>query len=137
MENTVYNTRLISKTVLGLFFVSFLLSCQSQTQNSIEIITAEQLKKLVQDEVLLVDVRTPREYEQGRIPQAQLINVRGSDFGDKVNELDKSKPVIVYCAVGGRSSAAASQLQDFGFEQVYNYKGGFRDWQSRGEAIEN
>lgn len=75
----------------------------------------------------LLDVRQPAEYEGEHIPGARLIPLPG--LKDGRNQLDARKPVIVYCAVGGRSLAAAQLLSGFGFKEVYNLQGGIKAWQ--------
>jgi len=74
----------------------------------------------------LLDVRQPREYEEGRIPGATLIPL--PQLSDRLQELDPEKPVLVYCAIGGRSRAAAQLLSGQGFKEVYNLKGGIKAW---------
>lgn len=74
----------------------------------------------------LLDVRQPKEYEKDHIPGAKLIPL--PVLHDKVNELDKEKPVIVYCAIGGRSRVAAQLLSGLGLKKVYNLKGGIKAW---------
>jgi rhodanese-related sulfurtransferase/rubrerythrin len=75
----------------------------------------------------LLDVRQPGEYEDEHIPGAKLIPLPGLKEG--LNELDKQKPVIAYCAIGGRSLAAAQLLSGLGFKEIYNLKGGIKAWQ--------
>jgi len=75
----------------------------------------------------LLDVRQPAEYEGEHIPGARLIPLPG--LKDGRNQLDGRKPVIVYCAVGGRSLAAAQLLSGLGFKEVYNLQGGIKAWQ--------
>ncbi|MGD9279553.1 MAG: rhodanese-like domain-containing protein [Desulfobacterales bacterium] len=75
----------------------------------------------------LLDVRQPKEYEDEHIPGARLIPLPGLKEG--LSELDKDKPVIAYCAVGGRSIAAAQLLSGLGFKEIYNLKGGIKAWQ--------
>ncbi|MEQ9405012.1 MAG: rhodanese-like domain-containing protein [Cyclobacteriaceae bacterium] len=124
------------KNSLMMLLASFLfLGCGSPAQEGLSTIDAEQLKKLNTDEVILLDVRTPAEWEQGRIKNAILINYRDSNFREQVAALDSEKPVIVYCAAGGRSTGASKVLQDAGFKTIYNYTGGFSDWKSKGEEI--
>jgi rhodanese-related sulfurtransferase/rubrerythrin len=74
----------------------------------------------------LLDVRQPGEYEESRIPGAKLIPL--PQLTDSLDELDQSKPTIVYCAIGGRSRMAAQLLSGKGFEKVYNLKGGIKAW---------
>jgi rhodanese-related sulfurtransferase/rubrerythrin len=80
-------------------------------------------------EYQLLDVRQPSEYEQGHISGARLIPVK--QLPDRVGELDPAKPVLAYCAVGGRSRAAAQYLSGQGFKEVYNMSGGIKAWQGR------
>ncbi|MGQ9920460.1 MAG: rhodanese-like domain-containing protein [Desulfobacca sp.] len=75
----------------------------------------------------LLDVRQPAEYEEEHLPGAKLIPL--GQLGEAADVLDKTKPVITYCAIGGRSRVAAQLLQGYGFQEVYNLKGGIKAWQ--------
>ena len=75
----------------------------------------------------LLDVRQPQEYEADHIPGAKLIPLPG--LKDVLSQLDSRKPVIAYCAIGGRSFAAAQLLSGLGFKAVYNLQGGIKAWQ--------
>ena len=77
----------------------------------------------------LLDVRQPGEYEQSHLPGAKLVPL--PQLSDRMEELDPEKPVVVYCAVGGRSRAAAQLLSGKGFDEVYNLKGGIKAWEDR------
>jgi len=78
----------------------------------------------------IVDVRQPKEYEKGHIPGAKLVPL--PELDNRLQELDPEKATVVYCAVGGRSRAAAQMLSGQGYTAVYNLKGGFKAW--NGEA---
>jgi phage shock protein E len=67
----------------------------------------------------LLDVRTPGEWANGKLEKSNLNNLNDSHFEQNLSKLDKSKPVFVYCAVGGRSAKAAQILNKNGFK-VYN-----------------
>ncbi|MEW6594753.1 MAG: rhodanese-like domain-containing protein [Thermodesulfobacteriota bacterium] len=77
----------------------------------------------------LLDVRQPKEYEAGHLPGARLIPIR--ELPDRMAELDKARPLVVYCAVGGRSRAAAQLLAGQEFREVYNLSGGIKAWEGR------
>jgi len=77
----------------------------------------------------LLDVRQPAEYEQGHLPGAFLIPL--PRLADSLNELDSSRPTIVYCAVGGRSRMATQLLMHQGFRDVYHIQGGIEAWEER------
>lgn len=77
----------------------------------------------------ILDVRQAKEYEQEHIPGSKLIPL--PELADRLAELEKKRPVIVYCAVGGRSRVAAQVLAGQEFKEVYNLKGGIRAWQGQ------
>jgi len=78
------------------------------------------------DEYSIVDVRQPGEYRQGHLPGAKLIPL--DDLPEHLEELDPSKPTLVYCAAGIRSRAGASILTRAGFAEAYSMEGGIRSW---------
>lgn len=77
----------------------------------------------------IVDVRTPEEYAEAHIANAKNINWDGTDFETQINQIDKSKPVFVYCQGGGRSSEAVTKMRSIGFKDVYELKGGLSNWE--------
>ncbi|MCO6491883.1 MAG: rhodanese-like domain-containing protein [Phaeodactylibacter sp.] len=77
----------------------------------------------------LIDVRTPEEFGEGHIEGAVNINFYDDAFIQQLEQqLDKDKPVMLYCRSGRRSANAAKQMQALGFKEVYDLKGGFLDW---------
>lgn len=87
------------------------------------------------DNSVILDVRTPEEYEEKHIPNSKLINVQESQaFVDEIQKLDKSKSYYVYCRSGGRSAMAANIMEQMGFSDVANLEGGITDW--HGEVVD-
>lgn len=84
------------------------------------------IKNHAEEEVCLLDVRTLREYEEWHIPGTVWIPI--GELSNRVEELNKAKLTIVYCAIGGRSRAGAAILGGAGFHEVYNLKGGIKAW---------
>ena len=82
----------------------------------------------------LLDVRTPEEWSEGIIKGALKINFFEANFSEQLNNLDKTKPVYVYCKSGGRSGKASNQLRNKGFT-VYNLIGGISAWKAEGKTI--
>jgi len=74
----------------------------------------------------LVDVRQPGEYEAGHMPGARLAPL--GELQDHVQKFDRDKPTVIYCAIGGRSTAAASIFLNAGFREVYSLEGGYQAW---------
>lgn len=77
-------------------------------------------------DVIILDVRQPGEYEQGHIPGARLVPM--AFLTDSLDRIDPHKPVLVYCAIGGRSRVAAQTLAGKGYDHVINLSGGFKAW---------
>jgi thioredoxin len=78
----------------------------------------------------LIDVRTPGEFAGGHLNNAQNYDWNGNDFSSQIKNLDKQKPVFVYCLSGGRSASAASNLRNEGFKIVYEMNGGMMKWRA-------
>ncbi len=97
----------------------------------VETVDPASAKKLIdenpQGSVTILDVRQPREYEKSHIPGAILIPL--AEINDRIEEIDRDKPTVVYCAIGGRSRVAAQMLSGSGFSSVYNLSGGIKAWQ--------
>ncbi len=87
---------------------------------------SEYIKKKSYDELTILDVRQPNEYEAGHIAGAKLIPL--PDIISRFGELDSNKATVVYCAVGGRSRVAAQMIAAQGFSDVFNLSGGFKAW---------
>jgi len=87
--------------------------------NPIETIECSQAKQLVSNHgAQMVDVRTPQEFAQGAIPGS--VNIPLQVINAAYQNLDKTKPVIVFCRSGARSAQAQSFLQQEGFDNVHN-----------------
>jgi phage shock protein E len=76
--------------------------------------------------IVVLDVRTNKEYEQGHIPGS--VHVQLSEIGDKVKKLKKDKELLVYCQNGSRSIWAIKRLMGMGYKNLYNLKGGYNAW---------
>jgi rhodanese-related sulfurtransferase/quercetin dioxygenase-like cupin family protein len=87
-------------------------------------------------DVVLLDVRTPAEFEDGHVPGAVLINWRDCDFSDQVQKLDKSKKYVIYCAAGVRSANAAKRMGELGFTQLFDFSGGWNVYGKSDKPIE-
>lgn len=122
-----------------LFFLLLVISSISCTRTAVQaqsgkLNPTEFESMLTKDKtVQLVDVRTPEEYAAGHIEGARLIDFYDADFAARIGQLDKNKPVMVYCAAGGRSASAAEQLNKMGFKKVYDLAGGMRAWRAAGK----
>ncbi|MBU4525068.1 MAG: sulfurtransferase [Desulfomicrobium sp.] len=95
-----------------------------QSMNAVE--ARSFLEGKTPQEVIVLDVRQPGEYEEGHIPGARLIPM--AILTDSLDDIDPARPVLVYCAIGGRSRIAAQTLAGKGYDHVINLSGGFKAW---------
>lgn len=127
----------IMKTTIFTFaLVLNFLSCNNSTQaeqvinqnkvNQIEISELKDFAKL--NNTIILDVRTPEEFQKGFIPNAKHINYYDKDFKNQLAQLDKSNTYIVYCKSGFRSQKASQLMIDLGFKNVYDLIGGYDAW---------
>jgi molybdopterin/thiamine biosynthesis adenylyltransferase/rhodanese-related sulfurtransferase/molybdopterin converting factor small subunit len=98
------------------------------TMNSATEITTVELKQRLDrgDDVKIVDVREPNEYQINRIAGSVLIPL--GDVPKRYNELNPDDEIVVQCKSGARSAKAADFLRSVGFKKVLNLKGGILDW---------
>ena len=117
-------------------FLFCLLTAPVMLQQQVTKIDNDELIKLLENpEVQLVDVRTEREVNMGMIEGASHISYYGDDFETKIKQLDTSKPIVVYCAAGGRSAGAGRKLSSWGFTEIYDLTGGFGLWKKEGRPM--
>jgi hydroxyacylglutathione hydrolase len=91
-------------------------------------------KRLPPRDFQLLDVRTPHEWDEGHLPGAQYLFL--GELAEKLRDLNRNKPVVVYCASGYRSSLAASILRASGFAAAANMPGGYQAWTGAGFQID-
>lgn len=121
----------MKKILLLTLFVLVGVYVYSQRRSSarFESMTNAEFATIIADTtVQLVDVRTPAEFAAGHIPTAKNIDVRGENFDKEADQqLDKSRPVALYCRSGARSKTAAQALAAKGY-RVYELNKGFMNW---------
>lgn len=122
--------------IYTLLFLSLIaLACNVNSQTGV-IPAAEFEKKLSQPKVQVLDVRTAQEYQSGHLKNALQANwLDKEQFADRTQYLDKSQPVLIYCASGVRSGQAMQALMQQGFKEVYNLGGGLSSWKMAGKPV--
>lgn len=120
--------------IILLIFTIILTGCNNMDNNQTDgeatykKISAEEAKKIIDSEdVIVLDVRTQEEYNEGHIVNAVLLPV--NDIADKALEIlpNKDAKILVYCRSGNRSAAASKQLIKMGYTNVYDF-GGIISW---------
>jgi rhodanese-related sulfurtransferase len=80
---------------------------------------------------VVLDVRTPKEYQNEHLENAKLLDVKSNDFEDKLENMDKDKEYYVYCKAGVRGCNAVEKMQKHGFNKVINITGGIDKWKAK------
>ena len=119
-----------------LIFVS-VSSCKKESKKGeVKVVSVEEMQSLLElEDIQLVDVRTPEEYQEGYIENFQNIDFLSPTFEEDIAKLDKDKPVILYCKSGGRSASCAQKMLDAGFVKIYDLEGGISKWQHEGQEV--
>ena len=99
-----------------------------------EVDTAAAAEKIASGKVVVLDVREPDEFEQGALADAIHIPRGHLEAQVETRIVDKSTPVVVYCAGGVRSAFAAKTLQELGYSTVVSMAGGYGKWKDEGRA---
>ena len=109
-------------------------------------VSVEEARKMIKegDDVFVLDVRTPAEFNSSHIKGATLIPVNNA-FGSnlslnmlleaRINEVPQNKKILIYCRTGHRSTVASKILINAGYSQVYNMAGGISAWVNAGYPV--
>ena len=110
--------------ILGSFVLLFFLGCTTIKEKPITELKEEELENVV-----LVDVRTPKEFNEGHLENALNIDWMGENFIEEFEKgIDKNKTIYLYCRSGRRSADATKYLDSLGYKDVYNLTGGYIAW---------
>jgi rhodanese-related sulfurtransferase len=101
-----------------------------------DVTSAEATQLLNRRNAVLLDVREPKEFEGGRLPNA--VHIPLSQLAGRTSELAKmvARPVVAYCETGRRSPGAAGVLSKAGFQEIYSLHGGIAAWKKDGLPVE-
>ncbi len=84
---------------------------------------------------ILLDVRTPEEFNESHLEGAINIDVNEDNFDAEIAKMDKSKQIFVYCKRGSRSAKAFLKIKEAGFNPVYELRGGIESWKINGNNV--
>jgi rhodanese-related sulfurtransferase len=126
--------------VVSVIAVAILEGCISPEYSSLNDIPLPKAKELIEANAgnstfVLLDVRTPQEYESGHLSGAVNIDYYAKDFRDQIGKMDRSNTYLIYCRTGRRGADAASILKGMGFNNTYNMQGGIEAWKASNFSI--
>jgi rhodanese-related sulfurtransferase len=124
--------------LVSILIVAIVSGCVSNTTPVEKVkhvdVSVQQGKEMIDSgEVFILDVRTQEEYDDGHIMGSTLIPV--DELDSRLKELPRDKKILVYCRTGQRSLTASEKLENSGFTQLYNMKGGITDWKNAGYEV--
>jgi len=130
MKNKILITAIVSVAVIFLVYNFYF---AGSSEFSIEPAKFEELTK--EKDVVVLDVRSKFEFGGDKIAGAQNISYSAADFNSRIEQLDKEKTYLVYCASGSRSAGACRVLKEKGFKKIYNLSGGIEQWKNAGKPV--
>ncbi len=106
-------------------------------EGHVQHVTALDAQGVIADEpdIVVLDVRTAKEYKAGHIAGGKNIDFYAADFENRLSALDKAAPYLLHCKSGGRSSKALKLMERLGFKNIYHLEGGFDAWKAAGLAV--
>jgi len=88
-----------------------------------------------QKKVVILDIRTPKEFAEGHIAGAKNIDFRAADFEKQISVLDRTPHYLVHCASGGRSTQSLEVFKRLHFRSIVHLDGGIKAWQQAGKPV--
>lgn len=120
--------KLRSIVICMLTLLVLFVSCTTKEEAKILNVDAEQAYELLQTDkdLLILDVRTQKEYDEGHIEGALLIP--HDELQNRLKEIGPHDQILVYCKAGKRSSEAVATLNQLDLDTIYHYSDGFITW---------
>ena len=132
----------LNRKLAGLAMVVLLLvtACSSGSDTAtIELVSPADAAQVIEDDpagLVVLDIRTPEEFNEARLADSVNVDFYDADFADQLDALDKDDPYVMYCRSGNRSSEAIKTMKDLGFVEVYEIDGGIVNWYDSGFPVE-
>jgi rhodanese-related sulfurtransferase len=135
----MYSRRILAFTVAA---AALLAGCILPADNSRGDVSASDAKGLVEARAgdggfVVLDVRTPQEFESGHLGGAVNVDYYSGDFRERIGGMDRSKTYLIYCRTGVRGAEAAGLMGDMGFNATHNVRGGIESWKAAGFQVVN
>ena len=130
----------MSLGLLVLLVAGIVLTSERVEARIIENVTPQEAFTLIQEDrdnphLVIIDVRTRQEFAEEHIENAVNIDFYSDTFRDELDNMDKNKTYLIYCAVGGRSGSVLNTMAELNFSEVYNILGGITRWKAEGLPI--
>jgi rhodanese-related sulfurtransferase len=126
------------RILLFVILFGFILpSCRAQQEQNITALSPRDASVLIEkhkgdSDFVILDIRTPGEYQSGHLQNAVMIDFYSKSFADEIGRLDKEKSYLVYCRSGNRSARSMDLFKKLQFQKVYHLSTGINGWNSEG-----
>ena len=132
------NRKLASLALVVLLLVT---ACSSGSDTAtIDLVSPAEAAQVIEDDpagLVVLDIRTPEEFNEVRLAGAVNVDYYDADFADQLDALDKNDPYVMYCRSGNRSSDAIKTMKELGFVEVYEIDGGIVNWYDSGYPVDS
>lgn len=133
--NIIYRKSGIRKLLVVLLIISA--SLPLYAQDGVQTVTPDEFFAALENERggnggIILDIRTPREFNGGHAPGALNIDFYESTFSSELDELDREESYFIYCNSGNRSGRSLDLFRQLGFSSVYDLAGG---WSRNSEQL--
>jgi len=124
--------------ILAVAFVGFvLLTPAAQSEQQFATVTPREASALIakhrgDPDFVILDIRTPGEYQNGHIENSIMIDFYSKTFAEEVNRLDRGKTYLIHCRSGNRSTRSMALFEKLQFQKIYHLSAGINGWNSEG-----
>ncbi|MEQ8719048.1 MAG: rhodanese-like domain-containing protein [Acidimicrobiales bacterium] len=104
----------------------------------VRVVSADEGASILADPpegLVVLDVRTPVEFDEAHLEGATLVDIYEPDFTERIDQLDRDVPYLLYCRSGNRSEQARTLMAELGFADVADVAGGIQAWVSEGHPV--
>ena len=127
----------MKKILIAIFSIILLSKCSQQSTVNLDVSELNKINFSNSPDSVLLDVRTVREFYEGKIASSENIDVTRTDFfTSEIKKLDKSKHYFIICRSGSRSKKAVELMEKQGFEHLHHVSGGMLAWQKEDYPVE-
>ena len=126
--------RLAIPFLVAALFAGLSLAKEPEKKDGVTHVDAKGAAKLLSEKdekkkPVILDIRTPEEFQEGHLEGAKNIDFKADDFSEKIAKLDRDKPYVVHCRSGGRSGQSLETFKKLGFKNIIHLDGGILGWQ--------
>ncbi len=127
--------------ILSVIFLGFiLLSPTVKSDQQFTAVSPEEASALIEkhkgdSDFVILDIRTPGEYQSGHIENSIMIDFYSKTFSEEVNRLDKRNTYLIHCRSGNRSTRSMELFKKLKFQKIYHLSPGINGWKSEGLPV--